>query len=160
MAVAEVHMRAWRVAYRGIVPDPVLDDLDPAVRAARYTFDLTGPSDPATWIAVDRDAILGFVILGPCRDDGLSDLGEVRSLYVDPDQWRSGLGAALMRQAEDELAGRGFAEATLWVFEDNARARRFYESAGWRADGGVKTIEIGGRAITEVRYRTVLHGRP
>jgi GNAT superfamily N-acetyltransferase len=156
MAVAAVHVRSWQVAYRGIVPDAVLDNLDVAVRAARYTFDGPGPADPAAWIAVEGDAVLGFVVLGPCRDADRQGLGEVNSLYVDPDRWRSGLGAALMRRAEHELAARGFAAATLWVFEANARARRFYEASGWRLDHGAKVAAIGGLEIPEVRYRKAL----
>lgn len=158
MAVAAVHVRSWQVAYRGIVPDPILDNLDVAVRAARYSFDATGPDDPNAWIAVDGHTVVGFVILGRCRDDGLQGLGEVRSLYADPARWRSGLGAALMRKAEQELLGIGFAEASLWVFEANVRARRFYEAAGWRCDDGLKSVEIGGLEIPEVRYRKVLAG--
>lgn len=156
MAVAAVHVRSWQVAYRGIVPDPVLDTLDVSVRAARYAFDGTGPADPAAWIAVDGHAVLAFVILGPCRDDDRQGMGEVLSLYVDPDRWRSGLGAALVRKAERELSLLGFAEASLWVFEANARARRFYEAMGWRRDEGVKMAQIGGLEIPEARYRKVL----
>jgi RimJ/RimL family protein N-acetyltransferase len=46
-----------------------------------------------------------------------------------------------------------FDAATLWVLADNRRARRFYELAGWRPDGASKRGEIGGRELTELRYR-------
>ena len=38
--------------------------------------------------------------------------------------------------AEAAMAELGFGSAMLWVLEDNARARAFYEAAGWRPDGG------------------------
>nr|WP_245816696.1 hypothetical protein [Lentzea albidocapillata] len=41
----------------------------------------------------------------------------------------------------------------LWVFDENPRARRFYERLGFRADGLVKTEAIGGAELTEIRYR-------
>ena len=44
-------------------------------------------------------------------------------------------------------------EATLWVLEDNPRARRFYELAGWRPDGARKADEWFEVSATEVRYR-------
>lgn len=47
-------------------------------------------------------------------------------------------------------------EATLWVLEANARARRFYERKGWAVDGAAREEEVGGRRVTEVRYRRLL----
>jgi hypothetical protein len=39
------------------------------------------------------------------------------------------------------------------VLEDNPRTRRFYELAGWHADGAAKEEEWLGTTIREVRYR-------
>jgi hypothetical protein len=44
----------------------------------------------------------------------------------------------------------------LWVLASNEQARRFYEAAGWRPDGGAQTIELGGATLEEVRYRREL----
>ena len=54
------------------------------------------------------------------------------------------------------LTETGFSAATLWVLETNARARRFYESAGWAADGATKTDRRGDIELREVRYRRAL----
>ena len=158
-AVAAMHVQAWQTAYRGIVPDAFLDGLDVGARASRYAFDRSGPGDPETWIAVEGDDVVGMVSVSPSRDDDLPGLGEVQALYVAPDRWRSGAGSALMARAERLLTDAGFTEALLWVLEDNARGRRFYEVAGWEVDGRVKTVEIGGRELGEVRYRKTLTGR-
>jgi hypothetical protein len=55
--------------------------------------------------------------------------------------------------ASAELARLGFAETVLWVLPGNARARRFYETAGGVADGASRSGEVFGVAISEVRYR-------
>ena len=157
-AVAAVHIHAWQVAYRGIVPDAHLDGLDVATRAARYDFDAAAPGAPETWIAMDGDVVVGFVTVSPSRDEDLLGFGEVRAVYVAPDRWRSGAGSALLAQAEALLGAAGFNEAHLWVLEDNTRARRFYERAGWALDGARKVIEIGGRPLAEVRYRKAAAG--
>jgi GNAT superfamily N-acetyltransferase len=156
MAMAVMHVRAWQVAYRGIVPDPFLDTMDVAARAARYTLDRTGPGDPKTWIAVDGDRVLGGLSVSRSRDEDEPDLGEVRSLYVHPDVWGTGVGRSLMVQGERLLVEDGFVEALLWVLEANPRARRFYEIGGWRPDGARKTFDIAGREIPEIRYRKAL----
>ena len=91
LAVAAMHIHARQVAYRGMIPDAHLDGADVATRAARYDFDATAPGAPETWLAVDGDDIVGFVTIAPSRDEDLPGLGEVWSLYVEPDRWRSGV---------------------------------------------------------------------
>jgi RimJ/RimL family protein N-acetyltransferase len=50
------------------------------------------------------------------------------------------------------MADLGFGSAMLWVLEDNARARAFYEAAGWRPDGGRQLERIISTDLYEVRY--------
>lgn len=159
LAVAAVHIGSWRVAYRGIMHDDFLDGLDMELRASRYKFDLTNPGDPVTFVAVDAAKVVGLVIVGPTRDEDLTGLGEVCALYVEPDQWRSGVGSALMKKAEQQLTQDGFTEASLWVLEGNFRGRGFYEATGWRTDGQTRSIEIGGSQLVEVRYLKELTSR-
>jgi len=45
-----------------------------------------------------------------------------------------GVGAALLRAAEDWTRAQGFAKLTLNVFEGNARARHAYERHGYRVE--------------------------
>jgi RimJ/RimL family protein N-acetyltransferase len=52
----------------------------------------------------------------------------------------------------------GFPDMRLWVFTDNDRARRFYERAGLRPDGGTHYYTPGdtGVQLPELRYATPL----
>jgi ribosomal protein S18 acetylase RimI-like enzyme len=56
-----------------------------------------------------------------------------------------------------DLRQRGYRAAVLWVLESNARARRFYEIAGWRSDGTIQTERSSGVELREMRYRVDLH---
>jgi len=141
MAVAEVHVRSWQVGYRGLIADDYLAGLRPADRAERYSFDV---DDPVTVVAV-TDRIRGFVTISP-------GVGELRALYVDPEAWRTGLGAALIVEAERRLA-QHHAAATLWVLTGNTRARRFYGAAGWQPDGTARRDRVFGVVLDEVGYR-------
>ena len=38
------------------------------------------------------------------------------------------------------------------MLQGNARARRFYERAGWRPDGALQEEELDGAVLREVRY--------
>jgi len=151
LAVARVHLAAWRAAYREIIPDSYLDGLDEEARASRYTFDRSGPDDPLTWIAFEGGQVRGFVTLGPARDDE-QRRGEIYALYVSPHSWRSGVGTVLLAHAERHLVTRGFDEALLWVLRDNSRGRLFYEACGWRCDDNELTALFDGLEVVEIRY--------
>jgi ribosomal protein S18 acetylase RimI-like enzyme len=68
------------------------------------------------WVAADG-RILGFLAL-----DG--DLGTL--FYVDPDEHDRGIGSALFAEAQ-RVRPAGF---RFWVFQQNEKARRFYEKRG------------------------------
>ncbi len=154
-ALAAVHVRSWQAAYRGIVPDAVLNSLSVERRAAFWADTITDLQPPTgIWVAEHDGAVAGFVHVRRSKDHGAEpSVGEVGAIYLIPEAWSRGLGRALLDTAVVELGRNGFEAATLWVFRDNARARRFYERAGWAPDGEAKSIEIGGVSLVEVRYR-------
>lgn len=154
-AVADIQVSSWRAAYKGIIPAPHLAAMTGSERAARYAALVrTLPDRSGHWVACAEEGPVGFVEVGPSRDEGADTraVGEVFALYVEPRHWGDGAGRALMATALDFLARCGFAEVSLWVLADNKRARRFYEAAGFVADGGEADIQLG-EPVHEVRYR-------
>jgi GNAT superfamily N-acetyltransferase len=155
--IAVIHVRSWQLAYAGIVPQAVLDGLDPAARHRRLVDRAADPANDGEWLVATREGtVTGFAAIGPWRDS--SDVpagdgaGEIRAIYVDPRLWRHGIGAALMDRAVARLDQLGHAAQRLWVLEANARGREFYESAGWYFDGARQDYLTGGAALPEVRY--------
>jgi ribosomal protein S18 acetylase RimI-like enzyme len=155
--IALVHVRSWQAAYQGLMPQEHLDQLDVARRAHGWTRSLTSadPSRYATLVAIADEQVAGFANVGPARDpDADPDrIGEVRAIYLLPQAWGQGLGRDLMTATLARLAVLGYQAATLWVLNENARARRFYAAAGFTADGTEQTEDIAGSPVTEVRYR-------
>jgi GNAT superfamily N-acetyltransferase len=150
-AMGRLHVRAWQAAYRGHMPDAYLDGLRPEQRAAYWEGALGRERGRgAILVATRAGQVVGFATVGPARDP--EGAGELFAINVDPDHWGTGAGRALLAAAEAELARLGFTEAVLWVLPANARARRFYEIAGWVADGASRTDEVLGVAVPEVRY--------
>src|ERR1700719_2199614 len=133
--VAALHIRSWRVAYRGLLPDEFLDALRAEERAQRYAFGREDARAPRTILALRAGVIRGFATHGPSRDEDARGLGELYALYVDPDAWGGGLGRLLLRRAHELLRASGYEHAILWVLVGNERAARFYRAAGWREDG-------------------------
>jgi GNAT superfamily N-acetyltransferase len=153
-AIETIRVSGWRTAYRHVFPANELDAMP--IDSSRWAMRLETP--PPGWtscVAVRDGAVVGFSSVGPSRDE--RGIGELYALYVDPEHWSTGAGLALMTQAEIQLASE-YTEATLWVLADNPRARRFYERAGWAADGAQKAEERWGVRAPEVRYRKSLTG--
>lgn len=159
--IAEVHVRSWQSAYRGLIPQNYLDGLDPSSRAEGWRRSVRDANSPrgGTLVATDGDGtIVGFANIGPTRDEDAGDaVGEVLAIYLAPGAWGKGYGRALMAAALQRLAQAGYQQVTLWVLDSNARARRFYEAAGFEPDGAVKTDDRLGFRLAEVRYRRSLH---
>lgn len=160
-AIATVHVRSWQVAYRGQLPDELLDGLSVDQRTGWWGEGWWSQDTARRRLlgAEDDDAIVGFAAVGPSRDDDASDAtGEVYAIYADPGTWGRGVGRRLMERAVVELRTAGFAEATLWVLESNQRARKFYGIAGWQTEGGRRTerLQQGEVEAVEVRYRRKL----
>jgi GNAT superfamily N-acetyltransferase len=160
--IAQVHVESWRGAYRGLMPQEVLDGLDVAARASMWTriMHRSGPAERrAVLVASDSERIIGFACVEPTRDpDGdAARTGEVAAIYLAPGAWGRGAGRLLMAEAVSRLTGFGYADATLWVLDTNDRARRFYAAAGWLPDGTTKTDDVEtGYSLSEVRYRRSL----
>jgi RimJ/RimL family protein N-acetyltransferase len=153
-AVARVHVQTWQGAYRHVFPTGRLAAISLERRAESWRSTLR--EGPATFVAEADGEVVGFASAGPCGDADGEGRGELYALYVEPAHWGAGVGRELAAAADDALRALGFGEATLWVLEDNPRARRFYEAAGWRVDGTMRTGTHLGVETTEVRYRKAL----
>jgi GNAT superfamily N-acetyltransferase len=150
LAIETIRVRGWQTAYRHVFPANALDEMP--VDDERWRDRLvTPPPGWSTFVAENGEGmVVGFSSVGPSRD--VRGLGELYAIYVDPDAWSTGAGRALIERAEEQLRAE-YDVATLWVLEDNPRARSFYERFGWQPDGARKAEERWGVRAPEVRYR-------
>ena len=154
-AIAFVHVRSWQAAYRGQMADEFLDGLD-VEKQANMWRELAQDPDKIILVAENIEGdIVGFSALGRSRDaDAKPNTGEITAIYIHPDQWRKGIGCALLSASLDQFRKCGFDQVTLWVLEGNQRARSFYESFGFLQDGTIKDDEYWkSLTVREVRYR-------
>ena len=159
-AIAQIHVETWQHAYRGQMPDALLDGLSVEGRLEWRVRILTEP--PAKFhslVAVGDDGkILGFCDVGASRepDAGEAD-GTLYAIYVTPAAMGQGVGSALIDEGVRQLRAEGFTRATLWVLESNTPTRDFYERRGWMADGTSKTEMWDGFGLAVVRYGLALN---
>ena len=151
-AIADINVRSWRQTYRGIIPDAYLAALDQTAIATRVRDATLRQS--ATILVAGRPDVCGFSWLSRSRDDDATgETAEIVAIYVDPDFERRGIGRALVLASCDAARSQGFTHVSLWVVEQNVRARAFYDALGFVADDTMKiTNQWGGTPIREVRY--------
>jgi RimJ/RimL family protein N-acetyltransferase len=142
-AVASVHVRSWQTAYRGLIPDEVLDNLSVEARRSMWERDI--PSG-GVWVALVDDTVVGFASVGPSRDADASF--ELYAIYLLSSAWGTGLGFELAKAALGDEP-----DVIVWVLDENERARRFYERLGFRSDGVTRTETEGTAELKEMRYR-------
>jgi ribosomal protein S18 acetylase RimI-like enzyme len=135
-AIARVHVDAWRETYVGMVPEHFYDEAAFARRREWWTAVLArDPLPPRLVVADGPDGVVGFAQAGEARgpdaEKGFAPARELHlfTLYLLAAHHGSGAGQALLD------AVLGDAPAQLWVADGNARAIRFYERNGFRADG-------------------------
>ena len=155
--IAEIHVRAWQIAYRGIVPDPILEALS-ADERQWFWEERFRRSTSSVLVSVGAAGVMGWLVFGASRDDDAADsVWEIYGLYVDPEHWRRGVARDLWRESRRRLEAKGVAEVTLWVLRDNVRGRAFYEAVGFVLDAGAeKQWAKDGATLTQVRYRVRL----
>lgn len=154
--IAEVHVRAWQTAFRGIVAADRLNAMRVERGVDRFRQKLA-PAEPTGQrfvVAESGDTVLGFVGFGTTRDEDVDSarVGEVHGLYVHPAHWRRGVGRRLLHAAVEGQAADGFETATLWTLADSEASRAFYEAQGWRTDGTV-VAWADWDGVPLVRYR-------
>jgi GNAT superfamily N-acetyltransferase len=154
--IAAINVRGWQAAFRGIIPDDFLDQMDAQKRKSFVDEVISRGAPYHVVVAVDEDTVIGYVMLGPpiSEDLNASQFHELYSVYIEPDRIGTGLGHLLMNHVLEYLRDGDWGHAVLWTLQDAERASRFYERTGWYLDGAEKTEEIPeGNPVTQVRYR-------
>jgi GNAT superfamily N-acetyltransferase len=151
-AIAALHAMSWRAAYRGMLPDAFLDGPLDEDRRAQWRARLASPPPdrPIVLKATEGPTLLGFACVFQQQDDIWGAL--LDNLHVLPGSTGQGIGAGLLRAAQQRTAAAARQRLHLWVFEANGRARRFYERHGARAADCQVAEVIPGVFVPEVRY--------
>ena len=98
-AIAHIHVATWRAAYRGLIPDSVLDALDVS-RSAAFWSKRIAQRRGAVFVFEHSNLITGFCDLVPTRDHDAApqSIAEIAAIYVLADHWRTGAGGRPVRK--------------------------------------------------------------
>jgi GNAT superfamily N-acetyltransferase len=155
-AIATIHVDAWRVAYRGIMPDLLLENLDSDEVTNRW-IERIRLQATRIYVASASGKVVGWAAFRSLRDS-VPVREELLGLYLAPDHWRKGYGTLLYRTGEEDCRDSGGSEISLWVLAKNYGARLFYQKHGYRWSGILRSPKYGSRPCMTLQYWKSLQG--
>ena len=136
--LAYIQTESWKAAFKDILDSDILQrctQIDKATVMYRrlleqnigngYLLKVEGtPHCIAWWDAT--------------RENDMPGYAELICIHSLQNQWQKGYGSKMMDAVLRDISDAGYTKVMLWVFEDNVRARRFYEKHGFKTDGKTK----------------------
>jgi GNAT superfamily N-acetyltransferase len=150
--VAALHVASWRSAYRGVLRDELLDGDMMPFRLGFWRARLGGPgARQFGWLALAEGEPVGFAFALGGADPAWGT--QIDNLHVLPAHKRRGIGRRLLAEVGAWYLASAPGEGLfLWVYEQNAAARRFYERLGAAAVERMVIDAPGGGQVAEWRY--------
>lgn len=149
-SLANIIVESWKSAYSEIIPkDEITRYLDKDRR--KIQFEKFIENGEIVLIGLLNEMPCGLVFANKDNDEGLESCGSIYSIYLLEDTWGKGLSSKLMDQTIEILKEEGCKQISLWVYEENLRARKFYEKHDFIFDGSKKYSRFSNKPL-ELRY--------
>lgn len=143
--IATVIMRAWEVAYTGIIDPEYIENMDKDRYVSIFKNNILKQEEII--FVYDEKGVKGFI--SGKEHDGKYDC-EIVGLYVNPENQGKGIGKLLFQKMKEEFRTRGKSSLIVWTI-DKADNNGFYLKIG-----GVKrenkTLNYGGKSYTGVGF--------
>lgn len=130
-ALAYIQTESWKSAFHDILSEEdLIQRTDLSKTEAMYARVLNNPMIHVSLETVDGKP--HCMAAWSRNRAGLADnVAELICIHSLPDNWRRGYGSMMMEQVLTQMKEEGYQQVILWVFEQNTRARGFYEKHGF-----------------------------
>lgn len=133
--LARVHTQSWKETYAGLFPEQAWSE-ESRLRRETLWNELLTAGNTTTVVAEIDSRIIGIAHAQHNRDDATLPSEELAMIYVLSSAHGTGAGQSLID------AALGGAAATVWVLEQNPRARSFYAKNRFMHDGTVRAMDF------------------
>ncbi|MGY1858411.1 N-acetyltransferase family protein [Modestobacter sp. SYSU DS0290] len=154
--IAHVQGITWRTAYRGVLPDDVLDGWDDDAAADTWRRSVAAPPTPAhrVFVALERETVVGLAACGPANDGPDPALLEIVALAVEPRWGRRGHGSRLLAAVAEAARSLASPGLVMWLPAGDAVTAGFLTGAGWAADGWTRILDAGTARVPQERWHS------
>ena len=136
-AIGSVVVRAWQVAYRGIMPDDYLDGLRAEQRAAMWQRVLADLG-PDRWVRRPHSRgrlSSGSPLVAPSwPTSAMAETGELYAINLDPDHWAEVLAGPCWPTSPRVLPMSATALLCCGSPRGTSGPAELYQSEGWTAE--------------------------
>ena len=150
--LAYIQTESWKSAFKGILGEDVLARCTNVERATQmYAGLLETKKGNGYLLEVDGK---GHCIAwwDATREEDMEGFAELICIHSLQENWGKGYGSKMMDKVLSDIEKAGYTKVMLWVFEENQRAKAFYEAKGVGKSGKSK-VSLG---AMEVIYEKVL----
>ena len=143
--IADIKIEGWQTAYRGILEDAFLDNMNRDVEISKRKDDIENENN--IFVAEVEGNIVAFCLYRDYIKDTESYPNydcEISSLYVTNNFKRKGIGKKLMKKVIKYLKEQGKSKMILGCLKDNYPSRAFYEKMGGKIIK-IDQIEFGNK---------------
>lgn len=126
--LAHIQTEAWKEAFSTIISQEDMKKYADINKAKEmYSMILSKNIGNGFILSID-DIPHCIAYWDKARDDDFEDYAEIICIHSLSYNWGKGYGSMMMEYILNEIKQAGFKKVMLWVFEENNRARKFYEN--------------------------------
>ena len=129
--LAYIQTESWKAAFAGILSPEELErctDIQKAEQMCHIVLRRDGCNMAIELVDGKPHCIAAW---GKNRCDLGDTVGELICIHSLQNNWAKGYGSAMMEYVLGQLQQANYKSVILWVFEENSRARKFYEKHGF-----------------------------
>ena len=150
--LAYIQTESWKAAFAGILSPEELERCTNLQKAEQMYHSVLRREGCNMAIELVNDKPHCIAAWGTNRCDLGDTVGELICIHSLQNNWAKGYGSAMMDHVLVQLRQAQYGSVILWVFEDNTRARKFYEKHGFTPTGLKKQV----KDTVEIMYRKEL----
>lgn len=138
--LAHIQTESWKAAFKNILSENILMKAAEINKTTKMYKQILDENIGNGYILEINGKAQCIAWWDQSRDDDMKGYAELICIHSLPDTWRKGYGTIMMNFILSEITKAGYNQVMLWVFKDNVRARKFYESFGFTTFGKVKKL--------------------
>ncbi len=138
--LAYIQTESWKIAFQQILSKEVLEKCINIDKAKEMYANLLINKVGNGWILSVDNMPHCIAYWDKTRDEDMSDYAELICIHSLQQNWGKGYGSIMLEHVTGDIKAAEFDKVMLWVFEENTRARKFYENHGFIATEKKKTF--------------------
>ena len=130
-ALAFIQTESWKSAFGSILSRETLEECTNIEKARKMYHSLLEAQVANGYLLEVEGKPHCIAYWDQTREKNMPGYAELICIHSLAGNWGKGYGSKMMQQVLTDMEKAGYDKVMLWVFEENYRARKFYEGFGF-----------------------------